>query len=259
MDSGLFDLAGKVAVVTGGSRGIGLMFARAYVEAGMRVYIVARNAERCDAVAAELSAQGGACSALPGELSRLDEVERIAAEFRAREPALHVLVNNAGTAWGDHLDTFPEKGWDKVMDLNLKSPFFLMQKLLPQLEAAARPDDPARVLNLGSVDGLHVPLFENFSYAAAKAGLHHLTRMLASHLAARHINVNAVAPGYFDTDMTAPMLGKMGLDALLDIVPQKRLGQHDDMAGVAVFLAARASAFVTGVTLAVDGGLIGGS
>jgi NAD(P)-dependent dehydrogenase (short-subunit alcohol dehydrogenase family) len=130
---------------------------------------------------------------------------------------------------------------------------------LPQLEAAGRVEDPARVLNLGSVDGLHVPLFENFSYAAAKAGLHHLTRMLASHLAARHINVNAVAPGYFDTDMTAPMLGRMGLDALLDIVPQKRLGQHDDMAGVAVFLAARASAFVTGVTLAVDGGLIGGS
>jgi NAD(P)-dependent dehydrogenase (short-subunit alcohol dehydrogenase family) len=254
----LFDIRGKVVLVTGGSRGIGLMMAHAYVEAGARVYIVSRDATRCNAAAAELSALGE-CHSLPANLSDMAEINRLATVFKARENKLHVLVNNAGTAWGDSLDNFPEKGWDKVMDLNLKSPFFLMQKLLPLLEYAGQPNDPARVINLGSVDGLHTPLFENFSYAAAKSGIHHLTRMLAAHLASRHICVNAIAPGYFDTDMTQPMIEKMGLDALMAIVPLRRLGQGDDIGGVAIFLASRASAYISGTTLPVDGGLIGGT
>jgi NAD(P)-dependent dehydrogenase (short-subunit alcohol dehydrogenase family) len=258
MTQNLFDISGKVALITGGSRGIGLMIARAYVAAGARVYISSRNAASCERAAAELS-ELGQCIALPADLSKLAEVERVATALSTRESALHVLVNNAGTAWGASIDAFPEKGWDKVMDLNLKSPFFLLQKLLPLLETAGRADDPARVINLGSVDGLHTPLFENFSYAAAKAAIHHLTRMLASHLAHRHITVNAIAPGYFDTDMTQPMVDSMGLDALMSIVPLKRMGADDDIAGVAVFLAARASAYMTGTTLPVDGGIIGGS
>lgn len=256
--NGLFDISGKVALVTGGSRGIGFMIARGYVAAGARVYIVSRDAGRCDAAAAELS-KSGECVPVPADLSSLAEVERVVNVIGAREAGLHVLVNNAGTAWGASVDEFPVRGWDKVMDLNLRSPFFLVQKLLPLLEAVGRADDPARIINLGSVDGLHTPLFENFSYAAAKAGIHHLTRMLAAHLATRNISVNAIAPGYFDTDMTQPMIDSMGLDALMAIVPQKRLGQGDDISGVATFLASRASAYITGVTLPVDGGLTGGA
>jgi NAD(P)-dependent dehydrogenase (short-subunit alcohol dehydrogenase family) len=258
MGQNLFDISGKVALVTGGSRGIGLMIARGYLEAGAKVYISSRNAANCELAAKELSTLGE-CIALPADLSELEEVERIATTLATQESALHVLVNNAGTAWGSSIDAFPEKGWDKVMDLNLKSPFFLLQKLLPLLESAGRADDPARVINLGSVDGLHTPLFESFSYAASKAAIHHLTRMQSSHLAHRHINVNAIAPGYFDTDMTQPMLDSMGLDKLMSIVPQRRLGLGDDIAGVAVFLAARASSYITGTTLPVDGGLIGNS
>ncbi len=254
----LFDIRDKVALVTGGSRGIGFMIARGYVEAGARVYISSRKVAGCEAAAAELS-KLGECMALPADLSQMEEVERLASGIAEREGALHVLVNNAGTAWGAEIDDFPVKGWDKVMDLNLKSPFFVVQKLLPQLVAAGRADDPARVINLGSVDGLHRPLFKNFSYAASKAGIHHLTRLLAYHLAERHICVNAIAPGYFDTDMTQPMIDSMGLDALMDIVPLKRMGSFDDVAGVAIFLAARASAYMTGITIPVDGGLIGGS
>ncbi len=258
MSQDLFDIRGKVALVTGGSRGIGYMIARAFVEAGARVYICSRNADRCDATANDL-AKLGQCISLPGELSRMDEVERVVAALSGQEAQLDILINNAGTAWGASIDAFPEKGWDKVMDLNLKSPFFLLQKLLPLLERAGQPGAPARVVNLGSVDGLHMPLFDNFSYAASKAAIHHLTRMLAAHLAVRNICVNAIAPGYFDTDMTQPMLDSMGFDALMSIVPQKRMGQHADIAGVAIFLTAAASSYITGVTLPVDGGLIGGS
>ena len=189
----------------------------------------------------------------------MSEVERLAAALSDREQTLHILVNNAAASWGSSVDTFPENGWDKVMDLNVKSPFFLLQKLLPLLQRAGRPEDPARVLNIGSVDGLHMPVFENFSYAPSKAALHHLTRMLATHLAARHINVNAIAPGPFDTDMMRPMVDKMGLAAITGNVPQRRMGNADDAAGVAIFLAARASAFITGAILPVDGGLFGAS
>ena len=256
MLSKLFDVTGKVAFITGGSRGIGRMIAKAYVEAGMRVYISSRKADACDAVAAELSANGE-CISLPADLAQMSEVERVADELRRREQALHVLINNAGATWGATVDEFPEKGWDKVMDLNLKSPFFLMQKLLPLLEAAGSRSDPARVLNVGSVDGMHTPIFENFSYAPSKAGLHHLTKMAASHLASRNITANVIAPGPFLTSMMEPMIASMGEDAILHNVPLKRMGGQDDAGGVAIFLASRASAYITGVVLPVDGGIMG--
>ncbi|MEQ8663438.1 MAG: SDR family oxidoreductase [Gammaproteobacteria bacterium] len=254
----LFDVAGKVALVTGGSRGIGHMIARGYVEAGMRVYITARKAAQCEEAAAALGG-AGACIALPADLSSMGEIERVAATLAARERELHVLVNNAGTQWGASIDAFPEQGWDKVMDLNVKSPFFLMQKLLPLLEAAGRPGDPARVINVGSVDGMHTPIFQNFSYAPSKAALHHLSRMLAAHLAPRNITVNVIAPGPFHTDMLAPMVDSMGEDTVLANVPLKRMGGVEDAAGTAIYLAARASAYVTGTVLPLDGGLYGGT
>lgn len=233
------------------------MIARGFVRAGARVYICARNEQRCDAAAAALN-QEGECFSLAADLSKIEEVERVASTFSQQESKLHLLVNNAGTGWGERIDSFPEKGWDKVLDLNLKSPFFLLQKLLPVLEAAATADDPARIINLGSVDGVHTPLYESYSYAAAKAGIHHLTRMLAARLAKRNINVTAIVPGYFDTDMTQPLIDAYGLDTLMSIVPLERMGSDDDIAGVAVFLAARASAYITGITLPVDGGITGG-
>jgi NAD(P)-dependent dehydrogenase (short-subunit alcohol dehydrogenase family) len=257
MVNSLFDIKGKVAMISGGSRGIGLMIARGYVEAGARVYICSRKAAVCDAAAAELSALGE-CISLPGDLAEMDEVERIADALKQREQALHILVNNAGATWGSTIDAFPESGWDKVMNLNVKSPFFLVQKLLPLLEKAAHADDPARVINIGSADGIHIPLFENFSYAPSKAALHHLSRMLSAHLAARNITVNVLAPGPFATDMMQPMIESMGEDAILSNVPLKRLGGADDAAGVAIFLAARASAYITGAILPVDGGITGG-
>jgi NAD(P)-dependent dehydrogenase (short-subunit alcohol dehydrogenase family) len=257
LNSDRFGIEGKVALITGGSRGIGLMIARGFVEAGARVYICARNAQRCDAAATDLS-QYGDCFSLPADLSTTDEVSRVAAILSDKESKLHVLINNAGTAWGERIDNFPEKGWDKVVDLNLKSPFFLLQKLLPILETAATKDDPARVINLGSVDGMHTPLYDSYSYAAAKAGIHHLTRMLAARLAKRNINVSAIVPGYFDTDMTQPLIDAYGLETLMSIVPLNRIGADADIAGVAIFLASRASRYMTGITLPVDGGITGG-
>lgn len=258
MTEDLFDIRGKTAFVSGGSRGIGFMIAEGYVKAGARVYISSRKAAVCDAAAEKLSAFGE-CLSLPADLAQMDEIERITAELKARESALHVLVNNAGASWGATVDEFPEKGWDKVMDLNVKSPFFLLQKLLPLLESAASATDPARVINIGSVDGMHQPVFDNYSYAPSKAALHHLSRVLAARLAARNICVNVIAPGPFHTDMMQPMLDSMGEEKILANVPLKRLGHGADAAGAAIFLAARASAYITGVVLPVDGGLLGGS
>ncbi len=253
----LFSITGKTALVTGGSRGIGLMIARGYVQAGARVYISSRKAEVCMAAAAELS-NIGSCIALPADLGRQSEVERLATELTAREPKLDILVNNAGATWGGTVDAFPETGWDKVMDLNVKSVFFLIQKLLPLLERAASAENPARVINIGSIDGMHTSVFENFSYGASKAAVHHLTRMLSARLAARHITVNAVAPGPFATDMMAPMIASMG-DAIVNRVPLKRMGEAADAAGIAIFLASAAASFITGTVIPVDGGISGAS
>ena len=251
--SDLFSIEGKTALVTGGSRGIGLMIARGYVEAGARTYISSRKADVCEQVASELSA-GGSCIPLPADLSTLDGVRQLVTEISAREPALHILVNNAGANWGAPLEEFPESGWDKVMSLNLKSIFFLTRDLLPQLRKAATPEDPARVINIGSVDGLHVPSLETYSYSASKAGLHHLTRVLARRLAPDHINVNGVAPGAFESKMMEETLRNFG-EQMRQTIPRRRIGEPDDMAGVAIFLASRASAYTTGALIPVDGGV----
>jgi len=249
----LFDLSGKTALVTGGTRGIGLMIARGLLQAGARVYISSRKADACAAAERELAGHG-TVAAIPADLSGEPECLRLAAEVAARERALHVLVNNAGATWGAPLAEFPAAAWDKVVDLNLKAPFFLTRALLPLLEAAGTPDDPARVINIGSIDGLRVPPFPTYSYSASKAGLHHLTRVLARELGPRRITVNAVAPGPFESKMMAATLESFG-DAIADAAPLRRIGRPDDMAGVAVFLASRAGAYVTGAVIPVDGGI----
>jgi len=250
----LFSVAGKTALVTGGSRGIGLMIARGYVENGAKVYISSRKADVCDAVAAELS-EHGECISLPADISNIAGVEKLAAELSEREKGLDILVNNAGAAWGAPLSEFPEDGWDKVMDLNVKSIFFMTQQLLPLLKAAGDADDPARVINTGSIDGLSIPRLETYSYPASKAAVHHLTRVLANKLAKDDITVNAIAPGPFESNMMGHTLRTVG-DQIAAENPRKRIGTPEDMAGVAIYLASRAGAYVTGVVIPVDGGIL---
>ncbi len=249
----LFDLSGKTAVVTGGTRGIGLMMARGLLEAGARIYISSRKADACAAAARELGRRGSV-AAIPADLSAEEECLRLAAEVGEREQALHILVNNAGATWGAPLEEFPASAWDKIINLNLKAPFFLTRAFLPLLEAAGTPDDPARVINVGSIDGLHVPRFPTYSYSASKAGLHHMTRVLARDPGPRQITVNAVAPGPFESKMMAATLQEFG-DEIAERAPLRRIGRPDDMAGVAVYLASRAGAYVTGAVIPVDGGL----
>ena len=254
MSLDLFDIEGKVVLITGGARGIGYMLAERFVEAGAKVYISSRNRESCESAASELS-RSGDCIALAADLSKVSEIERLVSEFESRQKFLNVLVNNSGTTWGDTLENFPEVGWDKVLSLNLKAPFFMIQKFLPLLESGAESTDPARIINIGSVDGLHTSIFDNISYSASKAGLHHMTKIIASKLAPRHLTVNTIAPGPFLTDMMQPMIDMMGMDAIESNVPLGRIGQSSDIGGVAVFLASKASAYITGVLLPVDGGL----
>jgi NAD(P)-dependent dehydrogenase (short-subunit alcohol dehydrogenase family) len=249
----LFDIRNKVALVTGGSRGIGLMIARGFVENGAKVYISSRKQEVCDKVAAELS-KSGTCISLPADLSREAECNRLAAELASREPALHILVNNAGANWGAPLSEYPDSAWDKVLALNVKSVFHLTRAALPQLEKGAQPGDPARVINIGSIDGLRVPLLETYAYSSSKAAVHHLTRVLAMQLAGRNITVNAVAPGPFESKMMAETLDRFR-DAIVASCPLGRIGEPEDMAGVAIYLASRAGAYVTGAVIPVDGGI----
>jgi len=250
---GLFDIEGKVAVVTGGSRGIGLMIARGYVEAGAKVYVASRKEADCRAVAEELSKQGR-CVALAANLSTQEGCRELAGEIASREPEVHILVNNAGANWGAPLTEFPDSAFDRCFDLNVKGVFHLTVALLPQLEKAARPGDPARVINIGSIDGLHVPDLETYSYSTSKAAVHHLTRVLAKRLARQNITVNAVAPGPFESKMMAETLERFG-DAIRGSCPLGRIGEPEDMAGVAIYLASRAGAYVTGAVLPVDGGI----
>jgi NAD(P)-dependent dehydrogenase (short-subunit alcohol dehydrogenase family) len=249
----LFDLTGKVAVVTGGTRGIGLMMARGLSQAGASVYVSSRKAEAGEAAVAELSAYGRAVS-VPANLATEEECARLAAEVGRSEERIHVLVNNAGATWGAALAEFPASAWDKVLDLNLKAPFFLTRVFLPLLEAAGTADDPARVINVGSIDALRVPELHTYSYAASKAGLHQLTRVLARELGPRHITVNAVAPGPFESKMMAATLAEHG-EQIAASSPLGRIGRPDDMAGVAVFLSGRGAAYVTGAVIPVDGGI----
>jgi NAD(P)-dependent dehydrogenase (short-subunit alcohol dehydrogenase family) len=249
----LFSVRGKVALVTGGSRGIGEMIARAYVDNGVKVYITARKADACDALAKELS-RSGECISIPADISRMDEINRLGREIQQRESRLDILVNNAGASWGADFATFPESGWDKVMDLNVKSPFFMTQRVFELLEAAGSEEDYARVINIGSIEGMRTSHLEAYSYAASKAAILHLTRMMAKYLANKHITVNAIAPGYFPSKMT-DAIPEEESEVIEGHTPMRRWGRPEDMAGVALYLASKASGFVCGAVIPVDGGL----
>jgi len=253
----LFSVSGKVALVTGGASGIGLMAASALVHAGARVLICSRRAEACEAAASELNAAGGPGRAegFGGDVGSEEGVAAVAAEVRARTDGLHILINNAGLTWGADLESFPYKAWARVLDVNVTGLFHLTRELLPLVEAAASADDPARIINLGSVMGTQ-PLADGaYSYAASKAAVHHLTRTLANELAERHITVNAFAPGPFQSRMTAFATATEEQAATVGArVPLGRIGRPDDIAGATLFLCGRAGAYVTGAILPLDGG-----
>jgi len=249
--SDLFSVDGKNVVVTGGSRGIGLMIARGFVEGGANVVISSRKAEVCDAVAAELG-----CLSVPADLSAMAGVERLVEGVTERWDRLDVLVNNAGAAWGAPLEDFPEAGFDKVWTLNVKGLFYTTVKFLPLLRKAAGADDPARVINIGSIDGIRVPWFPNYPYSAAKAGVHMLTRHLAHTLVGEHITVNAIAPGLFPSQMTKAIYADEAMAAVArEGIPMGRDGRPDDMAGAAIYLSSRAGSYLTGAVIPVDGGV----
>src|SRR5690242_18037282 len=252
----LFSLNGRVALVTGGSRGIGKMIAAGFLAQGAaKVYITARKAGPCEATAKELTAAyDGECIALPIDISTIEGCNKLAAEMIKLEPKLDILVNNAGAAWGAEFDEFPENGWDKVMDLNVKSLFFLTKALAKPLRAAASAERPAKVINIASVDGLHVNPLETYSYQASKAGLIHLTRRMAARLIKDHIVVSCIAPGAFASDMNRA--ARDHADDVAARVPSGRIGTTEDMAGTAIYLASRAGDYVVGTTLAVDGGVV---
>ena len=259
----MFSIRGKVALVTGGSRGIGEMIAAGFLAQGAKVYISARKADACHATAARLAeTYGGECIAIPADLSHLDGVESLAKALSEREPQLDILINNAGASWGTPLDEFPELGWDKVMDTNVKAVFFLTQKLMPLLRAAAAGASPARVVNIGSIDGLKTSRFDVWSYGASKAAVHHLTRFMAARLTKERILFNAIAPGPYPTWMLSTGVGFGGKteDVDWDSVgagnPSGRVGTPQDIAGLATFLCSRAGEYVVGQVIASDGGTV---
>ena len=247
----LFSLQGRTALITGGSRGIGRMIAQGFLAHGARVYISARKAAVCDRTAEELSAHGP-CLSLPADVSSVAGALALAADFAAREEQLDILVNNAGAAWGAPFNEFPESGWDKVVDLNLKAPFFLTQALHPLLLKAAR-SRVAKVINIASIDGVSVNPLETYSYAASKAGLIHMTRRMALRLVKDNIVVSAIAPGAFASDMNKD--ARDHADVVSAHIPAGRIGTAEDMAGAAIYLASRAGDYVVGSTLVVDGGV----
>jgi 2-deoxy-D-gluconate 3-dehydrogenase len=249
----IFSLEGRTALVTGGSRGIGKMIAAGFVEFGAKVYISSRKAEQCDATAAELSQQGGKCISIPCDISSVDGCKTLAKTLLASEERLDILVNNAGAAWNVDFDEFPEHGWDKVMNLNLKSPFFLTQALHGALKKAASAERPAKVINIASIDGIKLNPLETYSYHASKAGLIYLTRRMAARLVRDRIVVSAIAPGPFASDMNRA--ARDNAATVANAVPLRRIGTPEDMAGAAIYLASRAGDYVVGDTIAVDGGI----
>ena len=252
MDRNLFSLEGRVALVTGGSRGIGAMIAEGFLNAGAKVYISARKASACEETAHRLSAYG-TCVALPADASGKVGAQAMADHYLKHEQKLDILVNNAGAAWGEAFATFPESGWDKVMDLNVKTPFFLTQALHGALKAAATKERPAKVINIASIDGVSVTHQETYSYGASKAGLIHLTKRMALRLIEDHIVVNAIAPGAFPSNMNKD--ARDHGDEISKAIPSGRIGTPEDMAGSAIYLASRAGDYVVGGTLVVDGGV----
>ncbi|MAG45961.1 MAG: 3-oxoacyl-ACP reductase [Gammaproteobacteria bacterium] len=259
----LFSIEGKTALVTGGSRGIGEMIAAGFLANGAKVYISSRKAETCDATAKRLQEEyGGECISLPADLSNLEGIESLVGQLS--DTSLDILVNNAGASWGEPIDEYSEKGWDKVMDTNVKGVFFLTQKLLPLLRSSGTAEDPSRVINIGSIDGIKTGLFDAFSYGPSKAALHHLTRVLAASLVKENIIVNAIAPGPFPTWMLSTGVGGGGdLDidwaAVGDSNPRGRVGTPEDIAGLAIFLCSRAGAYTVGETITCDGGAVASS
>lgn len=259
----LFSVKNKTVVVTGGSRGIGEMIAAGFLANGAKVYISSRKADACNATAQRLQEQyGSECISIPADLSNLDGIQAFTDQFCKLEDSLDVLINNAGVAWGAPIEEFPEVGWDKVMNTNVKGPFFLTQKLLPLLEKAASFDEPARIVNVGSIDGIKTPVFDNFSYGPSKAAIHHLTRVLAAHLIKRNIIVNGIAPGPFPTWMLSTGVGGGGdtentdWDKLGRGNPRGRVGKAEDIAGLAIFLSSQASGFTVGDVITCDGGVV---
>jgi 2-deoxy-D-gluconate 3-dehydrogenase len=257
----LFSIEGKTALVTGGSRGIGEMIAAGFLKNGVKVYISSRKAEVCDATAKRLGEQyEGECISIPADLSNLEGVQKLADELASRESKIDILVNNAGVSWGAPLEDFPEIGWDKVMDTNVKGVFFLTQKLLPLLRSSASESNPAKVINIGSIDGIKSSSFDAFSYGASKAAVHHLTRFMASHLTKENIIFNNIAPGPFPTWMLSTGVGFGGetdnvdWDAVGKRNPTGRVGTPEDIAGLSIFLSSRAGNYIVGQTIACDGG-----
>ena len=260
----LFSIEGKVALITGGSRGIGEMIAAGFLANGAKVYISSRKAEVCDATAKRLQEEyGGECISVPADLSNLDGINALANQI-SQEDNLDILVNNAGASWGEPIDEYSEQGWDKVMDTNVKGVFFLTQKLLPLLRKSGDAEDPSRVINIGSIDGIKTGLFDAFSYGPSKAALHHLTRLLAASLVKENIIVNAIAPGPFPTWMLSTGVGGGGdvdidWSSIGDTNPRGRVGTPEDIAGLAIFLSSRAGAYTVGQTITCDGGVVASS
>ncbi len=257
MSDQLFSLAGKTALVTGGAQGLGRMIAEGLLRAGATVAITSRKADICDAAAEEMGSLGR-CISLPADLSTPEAAVELVARYRSAAGACHILVNNAGKTWGGEIDSFPDKAWPGVMAVNVQTPFTLVRELLPELSAAGSSDDPARVINIGSVAGMRPERLKAYSYAASKAAIHMLTRDLAGDLAERNITVNAVIPGFFPTKMTAHLRDEDKVDpAVLSHIPMKRLGRPDDIAGIVVFLCSRGGGYITGAQIPVDGGIVG--
>ncbi len=258
MSTDLFDLTGKNVLVTGGAQGLGRMMAEGLLRAGATVAITSRKADICEAAAAEMTAWGR-CIALPADLSTPEAAVDLANRYRNTVGGLlHVLVNNAGKTWGGTVDSFPDRAWPGVMMVNVQTPFTLVRELLPELTAAGTPDDPARVINIGSIAGATTARLNAYSYSASKAAVHMLSRDLAGDLADRNINVNAVMPGFFPTSMTAHMRDDVAVgSAVLAQIPMRRMGRADEIAGTIVFMSSRASAYITGAEIPVDGGIVG--
>lgn len=260
--SNLFNVSGKIVLVTGGSRGIGKMIATGFIKNGAKVYISSRSTEDCEATAQELNNLGpGTCIPIAADIQKLSEVEKLVKEISAKEKVLHVLVNNAGAAWGEKIDEYPDAAFTKVLTLNLQRVFTLTQKCLPLLRAAAEQGgkdgksfvDPARVINIGSVEGLVVPSHETYAYSASKAALHHLSRHLGGRLGWEGIHSNSIACGPFQSKMIAHTL-KVAGERIISGIPASRIGTPEDVAGTTLFLSSRAGAFVNGATIALDGG-----